>query len=156
MSTRGLLKQPLRSFISKAQIQQISNEISNKFPFMFLGLPKNLYIKYITIEKGLKLGNCKGYYCGHLGKPSGQLSGNPWMVVSHVPEARARNIQFSSIFKALPPQGFVFINLFYSTIMPLLPLVCKVPIIFKSFLLLFRRAAGFKNQIVYLHSPFLL
>src|SRR6266571_5921542 len=28
---------------------------------------------------------CKGYYCGHLGKPSGQLSGNPWMVVGHVP-----------------------------------------------------------------------
>ena len=34
----------------------------------------------------------KGYYCGHLGKPSGQLSGNPRMVVGHVPEARARSI----------------------------------------------------------------
>ena len=47
MSTRGLLGQPLRSLISKVQIWQILNEISNKFPSMFLGLPKNLYTKYI-------------------------------------------------------------------------------------------------------------
>ena len=47
ISTRGLVRQPLRSLISKAQIRQILNEISNKFLFVFLGLPENLYAKYI-------------------------------------------------------------------------------------------------------------
>ena len=43
----GLFRQPLHSLISKVQIQQILNKISNKFLFVFLGLPKNLYTKYI-------------------------------------------------------------------------------------------------------------
>jgi hypothetical protein len=47
MLTCGLFGQPLRSLISKVQIWQISNEISNKFLSVFLGLPKNLYTKYI-------------------------------------------------------------------------------------------------------------
>ena len=47
MLTRGLLRQPLRSLTSKAQIRQILNKISNKFPSMFLGLPENLRTKYI-------------------------------------------------------------------------------------------------------------
>jgi hypothetical protein len=47
MSTRGLLGQPLRSLTSKAQIRQISNEISNEFPSVFLGLPENLRTKYV-------------------------------------------------------------------------------------------------------------
>ena len=34
----------------------------------------------------------QGYYCGHLRKPSGQPSDTPWMVVSHIPEARACSI----------------------------------------------------------------
>ena len=75
-------------------------------------------------------GQCKGYYCGHLRKPSGQLSGNPRMVVGHVPPARARSIQFSSILEASPPQGFVFhqsILFLSSSIVPLLPPICKVP-----------------------------
>jgi hypothetical protein len=35
---------------------------------------------------------CQGYYCSHLGKPSGQPSDTPRMVTGHVPEARARSI----------------------------------------------------------------
>ena len=34
----------------------------------------------------------KGYYYGHLGKPSGEPSDTPQMVAGHVPEARARSI----------------------------------------------------------------
>ena len=45
--THRLFGQPLRSLTSKAQIQQILNKISNKFLFVFLGLPENLYTKYI-------------------------------------------------------------------------------------------------------------
>ena len=36
---------------------------------------------------------CKGYYCGHLGSPSGQPPDAPRMVAGHVPEVRARSIQ---------------------------------------------------------------
>ena len=35
---------------------------------------------------------CKGYYCGHLGLPSGQPTDTPRMAVVHVPPARARSI----------------------------------------------------------------
>jgi hypothetical protein len=35
---------------------------------------------------------CKGYYCGHLGLPSGQAPDTPRTSVGHVPEARARSI----------------------------------------------------------------
>ena len=47
MSIYRLLRQPLRSLTSKAQIRQILNEISNKFLSIFLGLPENLRTKYI-------------------------------------------------------------------------------------------------------------
>src|SRR6266705_7148102 len=43
---------------------------------------KVMAIRGRSQERG---GQCKGYYCGHLRKPSGQLLGNPRMVVSHVP-----------------------------------------------------------------------
>jgi len=39
-----------------------------------------------------RVGNCKGYYCGHLGLPSEQPPDAPRMVAGHVPEARARSI----------------------------------------------------------------
>jgi hypothetical protein len=35
---------------------------------------------------------CKGYYCGHLGLPSGQPPDTPRTSVGHVPPARARSI----------------------------------------------------------------
>jgi len=47
MSMQRLFGQLLHSLTSKAQIRQILNKISNKFPSVFLGLPKNLYTKYI-------------------------------------------------------------------------------------------------------------
>ena len=47
MSIYRLFGQPLHSLTSKVQIRQILNKISNKFLFIFLGLPENLYTKYI-------------------------------------------------------------------------------------------------------------
>ena len=49
-------------------------------------------LDYVKLGLFRVAAKCKGYYCGHLRKPSGQLSGNPRMVVGHVPEARARSI----------------------------------------------------------------
>ena len=42
--------------------------------------------------KAPTVGFCQGYYCSHLGKPSGQPSDTPQMVASHVPKACARSI----------------------------------------------------------------
>jgi len=36
--------------------------------------------------------DCKGYYCGYFGLPSGQPPDALRMVAGHVPEARARSI----------------------------------------------------------------
>ena len=58
-------------------------------------------------------GQCKGYYCGHFGKPLGEPSDTPRMVAGYVPEARARSIQISSIPEASPPQGFVSLYIIY-------------------------------------------
>ena len=44
-----------------------------------------VYTYFIYIE-------CKGYYCGHLGKPLGEPSDTPWMVAGYVPEAHACSI----------------------------------------------------------------
>ena len=89
----------------------------------------SLYCKVVAIggrsqEEG---GQCKGYYCGHLGKPSGEPSDTPQMVAGHVPEACACSIQISSIPEASPPQEFVSLyNLSCSTFTPLQPPVYKV------------------------------
>ena len=51
-------------------------------------------VKQLTDQlkaKGIEM-LCKGYYCSPLGKPPGQPSGSPQMVVGHVPEARACSI----------------------------------------------------------------
>ena len=40
-----------------------------------------------------QMANCKGYYCSHLGLPSGQPPDTPQTSVGHVLKARARSIQ---------------------------------------------------------------
>ena len=96
----------------KQGVRQIDyiQRYTNTFPDPFREKPLIIsYRKVMAIggrsqERG---GQCKGYYCSPFRKPLGQPLGSLQMVVSHVLEARAHSIQFSSILEALPPQGFV-------------------------------------------------
>lgn len=47
------------------------------------------------------ISTCKGYYHGHLGKPSGQPSGSPRMVVGHVPV----------VYSLLDPRGLISLRI---------------------------------------------
>ena len=119
---------------SKQGVKQIDHiyQYADTFPDLFREEPLiiSLYRKVVAIRGRSQEGGgqYKGHYYNHLRKPSGEPSDTPQMVAGHVPEARACSIQFSSIPKASPPQGFVSLyNLSCSTFTPLQPPVYKVP-----------------------------